>query len=619
MDFFAAQDDARRRTRRLVWLFIAAVAAMTVGIYFAVMAMFAGGGYGWWDGQVFAWVAGLVIAVVGLASLGKIAGLRAGGGAVAESLGGRRLDARTADPDERRLLNIVEEMAIASGVPVPAVYVLPEENTINAFAAGFTPDDAAVGFTRGAMRELSRDELQGVVAHEFSHILNGDMRLNIHLIGVLFGILVLSVLGQGLLRASFAGRRRESKEGASIAMLFAAVGLVLLVAGSIGVFFGRLIQSAVSRQREFLADAAAVQFTRHPEGLAGALRKIGATGSRVSHPHSQDVAHLFFANGLRMSLGGMFATHPPLDHRIRALDPGWDGSFETKEATRPPPPLPPEEAGAGGTKERLPRMAGAAVLAGVLGAEALGKARGVLNDLESRCGEALRDPREAQALVFALLIADSLPAARPTQMDFLRGSAGAETEEAVVRLLGVVESLPEGERLPLVELVLPVLSLLEGKERADFLERVRQVVVADGQITWFAFVTGWMVRRHLEPPEHLRPIEDPRQLAGAVGDLLTFLASIDAAGDGARAAFGRAAGGSEVFGSLVDYAEAGVPDYFRLEKALRLLGGAAFALRKEVLEAAERLVTDDGRVSPAERELLRLTAAALDIPSALVG
>lgn len=619
MDFFAAQDEARRRTRRLVWLFVAAVAVMTVGIYLALMVIFAGGQGGWWDGTVFAWVAGSVLTVVGLSSLGKIAGLRAGGTAVAESVGGRRLDARTADADERRLLNIVEEMAIASGVAVPAVYLLPEES-INAFAAGFTPDDAAVAFTRGALRDLNRDELQGVVAHEFSHILNGDMRLNIHLIGVLFGILVLSVLGQALLRASLAGRRGQSKEGAGAALLFAGAGLVLLVAGSVGVFFGRLIQSAVSRQREYLADAAAVQFTRHPEGLAGALRKIGAAGSRISHPHSQDVAHLFFANGLRAPLGGMFATHPPLEDRIRALDPAWDGSLTTPSSGRRRSPSPAEEAApAATTGAGLPRLAGAAVLAGVIGVEALERAQGVLGDLEARCGEALRDPLEARAMVFGLLVADSLPVARPGQLESLRGSGGEDLEEAVGRWGQVVADLPRDERLPLVELVLPVLSLLEGVERADFLRQVQRVVAADGQITWFSFVVGWMVRRHLEPPEHLRPIENPRQLAGAVGDLLGFLALIDAGGEEARAAFGRALGGSEVFGLVAEYPDEGRPDYDRLAQALRLLGTATFALRKEVLEAAERLVADDGQVSPAERELLRLTASALDIPSALAG
>lgn len=621
MDFFAAQDEARRRTRRLVWLFVAAVAVMTVGIYLALMVMFAGGNGGWWDGTVFAWVAGSVLAVVGLSSLGKIAGLRAGGTAVAESVGGRRLDARTADADERRLLNIVEEMAIASGLPVPAVYVLPEES-INAFAAGFTPDDAAVAFTRGALRDLNRDELQGVVAHEFSHILNGDMRLNIHLIGVLFGILVLSVLGQALLRASLAGRRGQSKEGAGAAALFAGAGVVLLVAGSVGVFFGRLIQSAVSRQREYLADAAAVQFTRHPDGLAGALRKIAAAGSRINHPHSQDVAHLFFANGLRLPLGGMFATHPPLEDRIRALDPAWDGSLTTPSSGRrpSPPPLPAEEAAPPATTGAgLPRLAGAAVLAGVIGAEALERAQVVLGDLEARCGEALRDPLEARALVFALLVSDSLPAARPGQLDYLRGSAGEETEEAVERRRRALDGLPENERLPLVELVLPVLSLLEGRERTDFLARVERLVLADGQITWFAFVTGWMVRRHLEPPEHGRPIDQPRPLAEAVGVLLGFLASSEAGAEEGRAAFGRALAGSGAFRDLAEYPPGGLPDYRQLDEALRRLGGATFALRKEVLEAAERLVTDDGTVSATEKELLRLTAAALDIPSALAG
>ncbi len=614
MDFFAAQDDARRRTRRLIWLFVAAVAAMVLSIYLALMAIFAGGDYGWWNGQVFAWVAGSVVAVVGLASLGKIAGLRAGGGAVAESVGGRRLDPRTADPQERRLLNIVEEMAIASGLPVPAVYLLPEENTINAFAAGFTPDDAALGFTAGALRDLNRDELQGVVAHEFSHVLNGDMRLNIHLIGVLFGILVLSILGQGLLRASFAGetgpRRRDGKEGASIALMFAAVGLVLMLAGSIGVFFGRLIQSAVSRQREFLADAAAVQFTRNPDGLAGALRKIGGAGSRVRHPHSQDVAHLFFANGLRLSLGGWFATHPPLEERIRLLNPSWDGSFQ-----KPGPRVPMEEAKK--VSAPAPRAAGAVLLAGLLGEEALAKAKSVRHDLERRCGTALHDPLEARALVHALIIADSLPDARPVQMDYLRGSAGEDLEEAVARRLQEMEGLPDEERLPLIDVLLPTLSLLDTRQRADFLQRVRRLVLADGQITWFAFVTGWMVRRHLEPPEQLHPIDNPRRLADAVSVLLAFLASLESPGEGARPVFERAASAAGAFDGLLHFPEAPMPDYLRLEESLRLLGGATFALRKDVLAAAARVVMDNEQISPAENELMRLTAAALDCPSPL--
>jgi hypothetical protein len=239
--------------------------------------------------------------------------------------------------------------------------------------------------------------------------------------------------------------------------------------------------------------------------------------------------------------------------------------------------------------------------------------------LEHRCGAALHDPLEARALVKALLIADSLPAARPAQMDYLRGSAGAELEEAVARRLLELEGLPDEERLPLIDLVLPTLSLLDTRQRAEFLQRVRRLVLADGQITWFAFVTGWMVRRHLEPPEQLHPIDNPRRLAEPVSVLLGFLASMEAEGEGARVAFARAAAGAGAFAGLLDFPEVPMPDYLRLEEALRLLGGASYALRKDVLEAAARLVMDDGKASPAENELMRLTAAALDCPSPLAG
>lgn len=338
MDFFAAQDTARSRSRRLVALFFASVAGIILAIYLAIMVlMFAGAdAASLWDPEIFAWTAALTVLVVGAASLVKISSLRAGGGSVARSVGGRLVDPLTQIPDERRLVNIIEEISIAAGIPVPEIYVLDDEGGINAFAAGFSPADAAVAVTRGCMTKLNRDELQGVIAHEFSHILNGDMRLNSQLIGLVFGLLALTVIGQTLMRVAFysgGGRRRDGKEGAAVVLAIVLLGVILCIAGWVGVLFGRLLQSAVSRQREFLADASAVQLTRHPEGLAGALRKIGREGSRVTNPHSQDVAHLFFANGLRMSWWGLFGTHPPLEARIRAIDPG--------EAV--PPPLPRDE------------------------------------------------------------------------------------------------------------------------------------------------------------------------------------------------------------------------------------------------------------------------------------
>ncbi len=245
--------------------------------------------------------------------------MSAGGSAVAESLDGRLIASNTNDPDERKLLNVVEEMSIASGVPMPKVYVLDNEDGINAFAAGHTPSDAAVAVTRNCMTKLSRDELQGVIGHEFSHILNGDMRLNIRLIGILFGIFCIATIGRILLYTRSSNSRDKNP--------LPIIGLLLLVIGSLGVFFGRLIQAAVSRQREFLADASSVQFTRNPAGLSGALQKIGGYGSLMESPHASDASHLFFASGLTDSFFGAMATHPPLDARIRAIDPNWDGKF----------------------------------------------------------------------------------------------------------------------------------------------------------------------------------------------------------------------------------------------------------------------------------------------------
>src|SRR5690606_28971990 len=253
---------------------------------------------------------------------------RQGGSVVAGLLGGLPVNPATDDPDERRLVNVVEEMAIASGVPVPAIYVLPGEESINAFAAGYGVHDAAVAVTRGALKHLTRDELQGVIAHEFSHILNGDMRLNIRLIGLLHGLLLLALIGRVLLRSGGRSRGRRKEKGGSVQVALIGLGLVLL--GYIGVFFGKLIKAAASRQREYLADAAAVQFTRNPEGIAGALKKIGAlgAGSRIVHPRAEELSHLYFASGLRSSFAGLFATHPPLVERIRRIDPSFSGDFE---------------------------------------------------------------------------------------------------------------------------------------------------------------------------------------------------------------------------------------------------------------------------------------------------
>ena len=269
--------------------------------------------------------AGALVADHRSAACSKSPNSPAGGTVVAERLGGRRVFPNTIDPAERRLLNVVEEMALASGVPVPPVFLLSEEQGINAFAAGYSPSDAVVGVTRGCAEQLTRDELQGVVAHEFSHILNGDMRLNMRLIGVLHGILLMGLIGRELLRlgAFGGGGALATKTTAPPHLL--VIGLAFMIIGFLGLFIGNLIKAAVSRQREYLADASAVQFTRNPEGIAGALKRIGAAvfGSKLATPRAAEASHMYFAEGI----SSLFATHPPLNDRIARIEPQWDGKY----------------------------------------------------------------------------------------------------------------------------------------------------------------------------------------------------------------------------------------------------------------------------------------------------
>jgi Zn-dependent protease with chaperone function len=604
-NFFAAQDAARRRSRRLVALFLASLVGLIMAIYMAVVALLRFGAdiNVWWQPDTFVWVAGITTLVVGLSSLGKIMSLRAGGGVVARSVGGRRLDPTTRDHHERRLTNIVEEMSIAAGVPMPEIYVLDEEDSINAFAAGFSPQDAAVAVTRGCLEKLNRDELQGVVAHEFAHILNGDMRLNIQLIGLVFGLLVLSIIGQGLLRSAFysnAGRRRsDNKEGGGLVLLIIGLGLILLLAGWLGVLFGRLLQSAVSRQREFLADASAVQFTRHPQGLAGALRKIGTNSSRVSNEHSQDVAHLLFASGLRAGWAGLFATHPPLDERIRAIDPAWDGSFESTPPPLPeistPPPLPTNQAA-------FPDIFAGAAFAGTVQLE---HAHAVRQDLAVLLDDQWQNPATARDLVLAML--PLLP---------------NETDNETMRALREkISSIPPVRRLALVGMLHPALRQLDSEVRLSLIARLDLLLEGDHGLDAFQFGVCWIVRRDLrrseKPPDRSLRLDDrPSDFAHSVSVLLASLVHVGHPEENAAGHFAEAIQHSPAFVSVARY-PGQWPDVTELDRALIHLGGASFGLRHQIIDAATAAVIKDQQITEDEAALMQLVSMALDCPAPL--
>ncbi|RVD76340.1 M48 family metalloprotease [Pseudomonas koreensis] len=332
MNFFEQQRQAKNQTARLINMMILSI-VMLIGLtslpfVFSGFEDYLSGTGSLLDAfMALGVIATIVGGIVVIGGLLKYRELRAGGKVVAEKLGGRWLNGFAMTPGEKRLMNVVEEMAIASGSVMPAVYLLPDQS-INAFAAGFTPEDAVIGVTQGAVTQLTREELQGVIAHEFSHIFNGDMRLNTQLVAVVHGLLVLGLSG-GLLMASLL---KGGKRDVRLMLLALFAGFLLCLAGFIGNLFGNLVKAGVSRQREFLADASAVQFTRNPQALVGALKKIGAQGSSISAVRAGEYSHLYFSTGVSTTLSRMFATHPDLSVRIRRIDPQWDGQFTVPSA-----------------------------------------------------------------------------------------------------------------------------------------------------------------------------------------------------------------------------------------------------------------------------------------------
>jgi len=510
MDFFQSQDIARRKTGRLILLFALAVISLVIitNVLVVVTLGLASSGA---DGAsiptqvepgILVAISLAVIAVVGFGSLYKMASLRSGGARVAESLGARLLVPGSGDIHEQRVLNIVEEMAIASSTPVPPVYVLDEEG-INAFAAGFSPSDAVIGVTRGTIVKLSREQLQGVIAHEFSHILHGDMRLNIRLIGMLHGIMVLGLMGYYLMRT--AGVSRRGKNGNGIIFL----GLGLIVIGAVGTFFGNLIKAAVSRQREFLADASAVQFTRSTEGIAGALKRIGSdqAGSQLSNPGAREISHSLFSQGVKTAFAGLFATHPPLADRIRQLQPQWDGEFGESPADSDNQVR--GNVSDSATRQRSDAALGMAAIAALQRAGApdsadLQEASRIRQQLAPVFLRTAHEPHGARALIYFLLL-DLVSGEAPVsgestaQYQYLARHADAGVYQELTVLTENRHLLAATDRLALINIALSALHQLSAKQYSLFKDNMLAVMQLSGSNAMMAWVYHCLVLKHLQP------------------------------------------------------------------------------------------------------------------------
>jgi len=569
------------------------------------------------------WISIGVVGVVGAASAYKYLTIQAGGRTIAETLGGSLIHQTTQDPKQRRLLNVVEEMAIASGVSVPPVYLIPEPS-INAFAAGFGTDDAVIGINQGTLDLLDRSELQGVVAHEFSHILNGDTNINLRLIAILHGILFIGMIGYGLARAGGYSRKNG--------MPLVALGIGLLVIGYGGTFFGNMIKAAVSRQREYLADASAVQFTRDPGGIADALKKIGGhtMGSTMTSPAAEEASHMFFGAAAKKFAGNIMATHPPLDQRILAIEPNWNGRFTTPTGvsadaagfrTRPS-----SAARSAGTSQFAGAAAGAMQIhaapddiveqVGTISDDSIAVAKQLIEEQSDDLADAAHDPFEARALIYAMLI-DPDERIAQQQLGFIAQQAEPGVPPHVTRLLPNVRTTDSAHLLTLLEMAMPALKELSHSQYKRFSRNAAQLITADAEVDVFEWVLHRVLTKelypHFEGPQNYHGrISRIDKVADDAAKLLSILAShshtdvqaqIQAYNVGARE-----------LGIDLPFAKQDRFDYQRMNAALGKLRKLKPLVKPTLLKACAATVLADGRVSADEGALLQGVAATLDCP-----
>jgi Zn-dependent protease with chaperone function len=636
MNFFEAQARAKKRTGWLLLLFTLAVAGIIALLNLLVMAIIFFSEDTRYPSQhtflerfdwgLFGMIGIGAVAFVALGSLYKILSLSGGGNVVAEMLGGSLVPRNTDDPAQQRLLNVVEEMAIASGIPAPPVYLLSDTG-INAFAAGLTPYDAVIGVTRGAITYLSRDELQGVIAHEFSHIFNGDMRMNLRLVGVLHGILLIGLTGYYLLRMTRHVGSSSSREGGGVVAAFALLGLGLVVIGYVGFFFGQWIKALVSRQREFLADASAVQFTRNKDGIAGALKKIGSStwGAWIESPTAQQFNHAYFADGVGGLLEALFATHPPLEQRIKLIDPNWDGEFIEPKVQD----VAAARAAADNAAARTTVLAGA-VLAGVLTPDdtvaSVGKmerkhverAQDILASIPQPLRQAAAEPFGARAVVFCLLL-DGNAETQARQQAALAAQAEASVTQLTAQLRAHMPNLSAAARLPLADLALPTLRTLSKWQYERFRAVVQALIAADSKVSLNEWILTHFLMRQLD--QHFGLQQPAKARFGMLGDvnreaamLISLVAHAEHQEAAAAAELAFKAGIEAAGATALKFVPREELKLDVLDVAMDKLAELKPLLKPRIIKACATAIMHDGEATLRGHELLRTIASCLGSP-----
>tara|TARA_B110000116_G_scaffold231754_1_gene214817 strand:+ start:5819 stop:7783 length:1965 start_codon:yes stop_codon:yes gene_type:complete len=647
MDFFDRQELARKNSKHLIFYYIVAVIGIVCSFGFAVL----GARYlflvqqsaqtnslvrqSFFDSEFFLYSALGVLVLIILSTLFKISTLSEGGAAVAKSLGGKEVDPTTKDPRYRRLINVVEEMSIASGVSVPSIYVMDQEDGINAFAAGHSSSNATIGVTAGCLNKLNRSELQGVIAHEFSHILNGDMRLNIRMMSVLYGILMMFIVGKFMLRSfgrSSSRSRSNSKEGGGAAFII-VVSLALLLIGLMGSIMAKLIKAAVSRQREFLADASAVQFTRDPSGISGALKKIGGfAGAKIEHPRGEEVSHMFFGSCYKKKLSNLLATHPPIDDRIRAIGGASDGFQTLPEGSE----LNSDQISMDETQSLASSFSDSSMQRsdpekgffqekdlnqiGQIMADQVVVAQRIVSEIDESLISLVHQKSGALAVVYSLLLSEE-DLVRGNQLKVIKGTCESEVSKTFKTVSDQVIDMHSTKKIALLDLAVPALRRLSPEEYGQFCEIINELINIDEQVDLFEFMIQKNIRLHLDtffgriqPPNETIKILSKLNHESSV--LLSAIAGFGNEDELNRLqAFKKGAAVLELYGTgklkFLPPENCGIG---QMDEALKAFEKCVPTLKKTLLIACGKAAISDGKITSNEAEILRAIGDSMGTP-----
>jgi Zn-dependent protease with chaperone function len=658
MDFFDQQDLARRKTGQLIFLFFLGVCATLVAVNIVCFVGFwvfyqptevshsieqtqlpsifqnllngqsiqltekqSGFMFAWkaWWGSNLNWQISLgVLGAVLIGTVFRYFELAGGGHKVAQWAGATLVDMSTRDPQKKQLINLCEEMAIAAGMSVPELYVMEREGGINAFVAGFNPDEAVLVVTKGALEHLSRDQLQGVIGHEYSHILNGDMRINVRLMSFLAGLVMIGQIGRFLIDSNVIGHRsyRTSRNNGKAGIVLIGVGLVLAAVGYVGVLIGRMIKAAVSRQREFLADASSVQFTRNPDGLAGALYSIKEhqEGSQLGHRHAEDMSHFCF--GETVALSDKLATHPPVTERIKRISP----HFIAKERSRRRQEEPAEQSvqrTAPQAFETAMAVASITAMVGQVTPDHVQYAQNLYQNIPEQLKNWVHQSAGAKAYLYCQIMLGS-----GDDQQAILNAIKQEDGSCVEMLRGMwsyCQQLDQQLRLPILELVIPTLKRMSEPDRVIFMDRLERLVALDGRVDFIEWVTITMVKLRLKPKDSQLNKKLSSKLTGYDESVCVVLAVFVSLNPDVTKA-------TELYQQIINQLGLNlVPvgtlkdvGYERLDQALRHLNSISFMWRKVILQACADIVQSDGRVEFLEYEALRVVADCMESPLPLM-